>query len=169
MGLSIRLQAGDESSAELAESVAAILDETRLLGLATVDPSGSPAACNAFFAYDSECRLYILTPPSTRHIQNILRDGRVAALVADSQQTGDGGKRGLQIVGTAALAIGDELAEGLSAYRERFPATGSALASPKALEASGWESRIYVIRPGKITIFDERRFGAERWIEASVG
>lgn len=169
MGLSIKLQSADESDAALAESVTTILDETRLLGLATINPDGSPAACNAFFAYDSECRLYILTPPSTRHIQNILSDDRVAVLVSDSQQTGDGGKRGLQIAGRAALAVGEELAEGLSAYRERFPSTGTALASEEALQASGWESRIYVVRPEKISIFDERRFGVERWIEASVG
>jgi hypothetical protein len=48
-------------------------------------------------------------------------------------------------------------------------ARGKALASEDAFEASGWASRIYVIWPEVVTIFDERRFGAERWVEASVG
>jgi uncharacterized protein YhbP (UPF0306 family) len=169
MGLSVGFQAHDVSSAELAESVSAILDETRVLGLATTTAGGSPDACHAHFAYDGECRLYILTPPSTSHIQNIQRDGRVAVVVSDTQQTADGGLHGLQIVGRAAQAAGDELERGLAAYRERFPATATALASKEALEASGWDSRIYVIWPEKVTVFDERRFGAERWIEASVG
>jgi len=168
MGLSITFEANGASSSELAQSVEAILDETRLLSLATVTAVGGPAACNAYFAYDPECRLYILTPPSTGHIQNILRDDRVAVLVADTQQTGDGGKHGLQITGRAAQAVGEELTQGLAAYRERFPATAGVLASEAALEAAGWESRIYVIRPDKITVFDERRFGVERWIEATV-
>lgn len=169
MGLSATFQAHDVSSAELAESVSAILDETRVLGLATTTAGGSPAACNAHFAYDSECRLYILTPPTTSHIQNIQRDGRVAAVVSDTQQTGDGGMRGLQIVGRAAQASGQELEKGRAAYLERFPATAPALASEEAFEASGWESRIYVIWPEVVTVFDERRFGTERWIEAAVG
>jgi uncharacterized protein YhbP (UPF0306 family) len=169
MGLSVAFQASGVPSAELAESVSAILDETRVLGLATTTAAGIPAACNAHFAYDAECRLYILTPPSTDHVQNILRDGRVAVVVADTQQTADGGMHGLQIVGRAALATDGELAEGLAAYRERFPATATALASAEAFAASGWESRIYVIWPEVVTVFDERRFGAERWIEASVG
>jgi hypothetical protein len=46
--------------------------------------------------------------------------------------------------------------------------TGMGL-SAEAFEASGWESRIYVIWPEVVTVFDERRFGTERWIEASVG
>ncbi len=169
MGLSIGFQAHDVSSDELAQSVSAILDETRVLGLATTTAAGSPDACNAHFAYDAECRLYILTPPSTNHIQNILRDGRVAVAVADTQQTGDGGLHGLQIIGHAALAAGEELVQGLAAFRERFPTTATALASEEALEASGWVSRIAVIWPEKVIIFDERRFGTERWIEASVG
>jgi len=138
------------------------------LGLATIASDGSPAGCNAYFAYDSECRLYILTPPSTEHIENLLRDERIAVLVADSQQTGDGGKRGLQITGTARLASGDVLAEGLAAYRDRFPATREALASEGALDASGWESRIYVLIPEHIKVFDEQTFGVERWIDVSI-
>jgi uncharacterized protein YhbP (UPF0306 family) len=169
MGLSIAFQAHDVSNAELSESVSAILDETRVLGLATTTAAGSPDACNAHFAYDTECRLYILTPPSTNHVQNILRDGRVAVVVADTQQTADGGMHGLQIVGRAALAAGEELVQGLAAYRDRFPATATALASEEAFEASGWTSRIYVIWPERVIIFDERRFGVERWIEAAVG
>jgi uncharacterized protein YhbP (UPF0306 family) len=169
MGLSIAFQAHEVSSAELAESVSAILDETRVLGLATTTAGGSPDACNAHFAYDGECRLYILTPPATSHIQNIQRDGRVAVVVSDTQQTADGGLHGLQIAGRAAQASGDELEQGLAAYRDRFPATATALASKESLEASGWDSRMYVIWPEKVTVFDERRFGPERWIEASVG
>jgi uncharacterized protein YhbP (UPF0306 family) len=169
MGLSVGFQAHDVPSAELAESVSAILDETRVLGLATTAAGGTPDACNAHFAYDGECRLYILTPPSTSHIQNIQRDGRVAVVVADTQQTADGGMHGLQIVGRAAQATGDELEQGLAAYRERFPGTATVLASGEALEASGWDSRMYVIWPEKVTVFDERRFGPERWVEASVG
>ena len=140
-----------------------------MLGLATTSADGSPDACNAHFAYDAECRLYILTPPSTSHVQNILRDGRVAVVVSDTQQTADGGMHGIQIIGRAALAAGEGLVQGLAAYRERFPATATALASEEAFEASGWKSRIYAIWPEKVTIFDERRFGAERWIEAAVG
>ena len=169
MSLSVAFQAHGVASDELAESVSAILDETRVLGLATTTAEGTPAACNAHFAYDTECRLYILTPPSTNHLQNILRDGRVAVVVADTQQTADGGMHGLQITGRAALAAGAELVEGLAAYRERFPATAPALASEEAFEASGWESRICVIWPEVVTVFDERRFGVERWIEAAVG
>src|ERR1700683_1533678 len=79
------------SGSVLAESVARIMDSTRLLGLATSSIDGSPTVCNVYFAYDERFRIYFLTPPSSEHIKNIERDPRVAASVADTQQTGDGG------------------------------------------------------------------------------
>jgi uncharacterized protein YhbP (UPF0306 family) len=168
MSLSVRLESDDAPSDVLAKSVVDILDATRLLGLATISNDGGPSVCNAYFAYDSKCHLYILTPPSSWHVRNLIKDERVAALVADSQQTGDGGKQGLQISGIARRASGKELIRGLAIYRERFPATWEILASEATLESSGRASRIYVIVPKKIKIFDEKRFGAERWIETVV-
>ena len=168
MALSPLFQAEGVSSGEIAASVAEILDATRLLSFATISSDGAPSACNMYFAYDEDFRLYFLTPTSTEHVQNFLRDQRVAVVVADTQQTGDGGKRGLQISGVASRRSGDELAQGLAACRERFPATAKALASEAALEASGWESRIYVVIPEHVTIFDERTFGEEHWIKARL-
>jgi uncharacterized protein YhbP (UPF0306 family) len=167
MGLSIDLVGEGEASHLVEQSVLAIMDSTRLLTLATVTPEGHPSACNALFAYDSYCRLYILTPPSTEHAFNVERNGWAAVTIADSQQTGDGGKRGLQIKASARRAEGEELREGLAAYRDRYPGTRDALASEEALEESGWESRIYVIIPETIKVFDERVFGEEKWISVT--
>jgi uncharacterized protein YhbP (UPF0306 family) len=166
--LSARLQAEGFSHSVLSGSVEDILNSTRLLGLATLSADGSPDACNLYFAYDSDLRIYVLTPPSSEHGQNIGRDPRVAASVADTQQTGDGGKRGLQIMGHSEQAVGEELNYGLAAYRERFPATAAALMSEQTLLESGWESRIYLIIPELIKIFDERIFGFEQWVTAHL-
>lgn len=168
MRITANLVASDTDRDLLAESVADILSNTRLLALATVGSAGGPAICNAYFAFAASAELFILTPPSTEHVRNLTNDPRVAVAIADSQQTGDSGKRGIQVTGTGGLASGSDLLDGLAAYRERFPATRDVLASPQAVEASGMESRLFVIKPVHVKVFDERVFGAEVWISAEV-
>lgn len=168
MRLAVTLESADASSQALEESVLDILGSTRLLALSTIGDDGGPRACNLYYAHDTRCRLYFLTPPTTEHARNLERDQRVAVAVADTQQTGDRGKRGLQFVGTGSRAAGPVLDEGLAAYRLRFPATRDALRSQASIEASGMESRVYVIVPQRLKVFDERLFGEERWIDAAI-
>jgi uncharacterized protein YhbP (UPF0306 family) len=166
--ITAKLAARETDQALLADSVTDILSGTRLLALATVGPSAAPSICNAYFAFDPSFRLFILTPPATDHSTNIAHDPRVAAAVTDTQQTGDNGKRGLQIAGSAYRATGLDLLDGLAAYRERFPATREVLASSETLETSTLESRLYVIKPAFVKVFDERIFGPEVWVFAEV-
>jgi uncharacterized protein YhbP (UPF0306 family) len=162
------MDASDVLAETVVDSIRQILNGTRLLGLATVGADGAASACNAFFAFDTRGNLYILTPPTTLHARNLAQDARLAVVVADSQQTGDGGKRGLQLRGVGRLASGAELESGLAAYRDRFPAVRDTLASETSMVESGMESRLYAISPQHFKVFDEPKFGAETWIEATV-
>jgi uncharacterized protein YhbP (UPF0306 family) len=170
MGLAVRLKIETEDVTEgmVLESIASILSSTRLLSLATSFDDGTPTVCNAYFAFDEWACLYVLTPPSTDHITNLERRPAVAVSVADSQQTGDAGKQGIQMQGLARLASDEALVRGLAAYRQRFPATKDSLASAESMEKSGMESRLFVIEPRSFKIFDEPMFGEENWISATV-
>lgn len=165
MGLDIRLRVSEQDETVVAESILGILRSTRLLALSTMDSASGVWANSAYFAFDRALRLFILTPPGTRHAMNVASDSRCSVAISDTQQTGDGGKCGLQAIGECSLAGGTGLESGLAAYTERFPAVGGSLASVDSMIAAGMESRLYQIRLTAIKVFDEPRFGAETWLD----
>ena len=107
-------------------AVAELLEENRLLSMATVSPDGTPWAHNVYFCYDAELNFYFLTRPGSRHAANLANSaGQVAATVADSTQDGvPGTRRGLQFRGECRRARGEWLHRAASTFVARFPATG---------------------------------------------
>jgi uncharacterized protein YhbP (UPF0306 family) len=167
MGLSIGLRVVDAEDSAVGSSILNVLASTRLLSMSMIR-LGKPWINNAYFSFDNNLNLHILTPPSTNHATALEADSAVAIAVADSQQTGDAGKLGLQATGTCSLAEGEQLESALVEYRARFPATQSVLQSQKTIIESGMESRLYVISLDFVRLFDEKTFGNEVWIDADV-
>ena len=111
-----------------------------------------------FYAADDRFRLYFLSSPTSRHSQNIARDGRVAVTVqADGQAWQE--IRGLQIEGTANEVRGaGELAQALATFARRFDFAAGLLAGaadgPAALRGPIAGSRFYVVQPAWIRMID---------------
>lgn len=157
----------DVESSRIDRSLYQLLSLTHVASLACLRGPASgatPWICSILFAFDRGLNLYFLSPPTAEHSLAIEAWPHVAVAVADSQQTGDAGKRGIQAIGTSRRLVGTDLNPGLHAYRTRFPAALELLASEATMEASGMESRMWVIAIDEVKIFDESSFGEETWI-----
>lgn len=88
--------------------------------LATVGLNGEPQAAAVFYAVDERSRLYFLSSPRSRHIQNLERVPRVAATIqADHQPWRE--ICGLQLEGTVRqLTNPAELVRGAAVYVSTF-------------------------------------------------
>lgn len=148
-------------------SLDAILRSTTLFSVATVKAGNISHIHTAFFCYSPNLNLYFLTPPTTQHSRNVEKNPSIAVSIFDSHQKPSDKKRGLQILGNCRLAIGKDFSEGIVLYSKRFNWT-RVIESPQDLIKAGFESKLYVIKPSSIKIFDEVIFGEEKWVTVNV-
>ncbi|MFB6191020.1 MAG: pyridoxamine 5'-phosphate oxidase family protein [Candidatus Nanohaloarchaea archaeon] len=141
------------------DSISNILQENRLCTLATVSPDSEAHAATAFYAFDDELNLYILTPPETEHGQHLEKNSSIALSIYDSHQQFSSEKQGLQFFGTAEKA---EPEEALEIYRERFPDVEQFASEPG--DVKELDSCFYRIEPERFKLFDEPEFGTETWV-----
>jgi uncharacterized protein YhbP (UPF0306 family) len=136
------------------DRVLSVLQETTTLVLATRMPDGTPRATPLFFAVHESLKLVFLSDDGSIHSRNLRRAPEVA--VALYPQESDWRKlRGLQMMGTAALAGADAEAA-RQAYTQRF---GFVTELTQALAAS----QIYAFVPTWIRLIDNRRkFGFQQ-------
>lgn len=146
---------------EARESVENILKENKLLSMATASEN-KPHINTAFYAAEG-LKLYIFTPPETVHGQNLEENLGIAVDIHDSHQEWSDEKKGLQIFGTAEKKNTEKA---LRTYSEKFPAMRELATELEELQQ--YDSELYMIRPEKIKIFDEPRFGKETWINVNV-
>lgn len=103
------------------------------LTLSTVNADGSPHACDLFFVRSEDERLYFLSDPATRHVENLLREPRVSVTV-HGRAHGWQDIRGVQIAGDAGRVNDDaERARALDLYLARYPFVRQWLGSVKEL------------------------------------
>jgi len=146
------------------ESVSAILSEVNLCAVAVADSAGSWIA-SMYYAAKNSRELFVLTPPASRHARAWHLNPTVAVAIYDSTQAFEGMKRGLQLlVDVKEVATTDAL-DALTAYGQRFPSMKEWLSGPDDFEHI--ESRFFQLTVLRAKVFDEPRFGAEMWIEAS--
>lgn len=165
--ISVPLTHPTYSSKLLLQSVNEIFAATRLFSLSTVNKD-TPFNCVMFLAYDSGLCLFFFSEPRTQHVQNILANGRVAGVVADSRQTWEHPRRGIQFGGTARAVEPSETEHVVDLYHRRYPG----FRRWKKTEPSGEELpvsvRPFVIRPRWIKLFDEKLIGHETWIQLEL-
>lgn len=154
----------------LRATVDAYLAERHALSLATIGPGG-PWAASLYFVHDETFRLYFVSAPHTRHIQQLGDEARVAATInedyADWREI-----RGVQLAGTCAL-LQDEVARqaALARYVAKFAFLQQILARPdhpdrklgELLLAAG----VYCISPTRLLYLDNRRGFSQR--QALIG
>lgn len=156
---------------KLNASIRSIVSSTRLCSMASISGKGDtpvPWINNAYFSYTDHI-LYFLSEPHTEHVKNLIANPVIAVSIADSQQTGDDGKRGIQLSGTARLVDdGNELGAALKSFGSRFGDFGAAFPDVNALKASGMQSRFLEVTVSEIKVFDETTFGPETWITVKI-
>ena len=141
----------------LAEAARRLLDASTLCAISTVAEGGRAHVNTAYFAWSAELDLVWLSEPHAKHSQNIRRNGSAAIAVFDSAQTWGKPDRGIQLFG-AAQETDDEHAEAV--YAARFP---------QYRRGRFGAYRLYVLRPRRVKLFDERELGAATFVTARVG
>lgn len=159
----MRLLEKEYSLEDTRESIIEIAGRNELLALATVSEDSKAFNATAFYVFDQELNFYILTEPDTDHAQNLEENSSISLSIYDSNQEWSDEKKGLQVFGEAEeLSEEEMISEAFKLYTERFPGLKEFVSAPKDL--SEIDSKFYVIRPERIKVFDESRFGKETWI-----
>lgn len=150
------------------KSIGEILSATILLSVASVKAGKKSWIHTAYYAYSPKLRFYYLSPPSAQHSKNIDQNQSVAVSIFDTHQNPTDKKRGLQLFGICRRAIGEEVAEGLRVYSERFEWLSQYIKAPADFDKGILESKLYIIIPHTIKLFDEAVFGEEKWVIVSL-
>lgn len=156
------------SDKQINQSLNKILKSNVLFSMASIKESNESWINTAYFAYSDKLTFYFLTPPTAQHSKNVEENNSVAVSIFDSRQVVTGKKRGLQIFGICRRAKGEEIYEGIKIYGKRFSAFAAGIKRPEDFETNKMESRVYVIVPHTIKIFDEVIFGEEKWVTVTL-
>jgi len=171
MMIALKLRFGNKqySDEKINKSLSAILDSNVLLSMATIKNKKESYINTVYYAYSNSLNFYYLSPPSAEHSKNLEKNTSVAASIFDSaQKLPTAKKSGLQIFGESKLAKGKELLEGLSLYAARYVWIVKYIKSPKDFFKRIIESKLYIIKPETIKIFDETTFGNEVWVTVTI-
>lgn len=152
----------------IVQSLNKILSGNTLLSMASIRAGKESWIHTAYYAYSPKLSLYYLSPPSAEHSKNIESTSSVAVSIFDTHQNPEGKKRGLQMFGQCRRAIDGEIVEGLKLYTERFSWITKYIRTPEDFDKGILESKLYIIIPHTIKIFDETIFGEEKWVTVSL-
>lgn len=153
----------DYSLEKAMESLHRIAEENELLALATVSENSEAFNATAFFAFDDEFNFYILTEPETNHGRNLEENSSISLSIYDSSQQWSDEKKGFQVFGEAEkLEEEKKISQAFKIYTQRFPGLKEFVSGPEGMD--GIDSEFYLIRPERIKIFDEPKFGKEIWL-----
>jgi len=143
-----------------------LLEDNKLISIATLDVEGLPYSNTAFFArVPGRPALVIFTEPEKNHSRNIEARPNFSATVFDSTQMGSP-LRGLQLVGTARRLGGADAQAAYLAYSGRFEWLADTTDDYSDVERK-FNSRFYEFLIVNARIYDETRFAAEQIVDAT--
>lgn len=154
----------------LNKSISSILKSNLLCSMATIKQDGKNSQSwinTAYFCFNPKMDLYFLSPPHTMHSQNVTANKSIAVAIYDSHQV-EGGKQGLQIFGECERAQTTTLIDGYVQYAKRYPDLKGVIKGPEDFAKNIIESKLFIIRPNQVKIFDEPTFGNEVWVVANI-
>ncbi len=139
------------------------LNATFFCALSTIGDDG-PWVNPVYFAYDKQLRLYAISQLSSKHMQNILKDPKVAVAIFSTDQKPGGDVLGLQLSGTARLLRDDEVAAACEVYYNRggVPAAPSGQSDPTQHMGDAAVWKFFQIVPDEVYVFDSETFGEQR-------
>jgi uncharacterized protein YhbP (UPF0306 family) len=147
------------AATRLASVAQRLLDASTLCAIATIAPGGRAYVNTAYFASTDYFEIVWLSHPDAQHSRNIAANGSAAVAVFDSTQTWGNPDRGIQLFGSARVAGGRTRGSAEALYARRFP-------DYRAAELSAY--RLYVFRPRRVKLFDERALRAGVFATAKV-
>jgi uncharacterized protein YhbP (UPF0306 family) len=151
----------EPTRAAVTDALRDILGATRLLTLATVSPTGEAHVNIAFFAFDDEFRIVILSPETTEHARHLKHNASAAVTVFDSRQDREP-RRGVQLFGTMAVLDDAAANRALACFGERFPEIGAAASPTEVFER--FHGRFFGLVPARAKVFDETRLIAGDYV-----
>ncbi|MBI3955630.1 hypothetical protein HY339_00040 [Candidatus Gottesmanbacteria bacterium] len=168
--ITLQMAFHDENVADesINKSLDTILSSNTLLSMASIKDGTESWIHTAYYAYSSKLSLYYLSSPSAQHSKNVEQSQSVAVSIFDTHQNPTDKKRGVQLFGTCHRAVGGEVAEGLRLYTERFSWLANYIKEPRDFDKGTLESKLYIITPRTIKLFDEAVFGEEKWVIIDV-
>ena len=156
------------SDNKIRDSIEAIINSNTLLSMASIKDGKESWINTVYYAYDPQLIFYFLTSPTTQHSKNIEKHPSVAVSIFDTHQNPTDKKSGIQLFGSCHRVVDEEVAEGLRLYTERFTWLANYIKEPKDFDKGILESKLYVITPHTIKLFDEVIFGEEKWVIVSL-
>ena len=141
----------------------ACLKSTEYCCLGTVDLQGTWSN-PVYFSWDREKNLYFISQPSSRHLQNLVRDSRLSVAIYSTNQSTFGDVIGIQLEGHAEiLAEAQDIERAYqSYYGRRYPETGISEdhSQKEYLDHPAWQ--FVRITPKQIFYFNTEIFGEAR-------
>jgi uncharacterized protein len=141
------------------QQVLDFLAEHKLMAVAT---SGDfPWIASVYYSFDRDLNLYFLSAPSTLHCKQIEKNNRVAVSIADSHQEVSKLKKGLQISGIVEQISGmAKVKHALSLWKSSLGVNDPEI-TYENMVSKIVKGRMYVIKPLRIKLFDQRLFPVE--------
>ena len=136
-----------------------LLDASPLCAIATVSPGSRAHVNTAYFAWSPEFEIVWVSDPGARHSRNLSANATVALAVFASDQAWGESDRGIQLFGSTDEAKGNIAERAEEVYASRFQ---------RAREVAQTDYRLYVFRPRRVKLFDERALGAGVCVTAKV-
>jgi len=119
-----------------------------------------PWAATVMYAYDNDLNIYFLSKISTRKVQNVLANSKVAATI--NEVTGGIGKvRGIQLEGECQMVGRFEGARIYALFLKKYFWLKDYIPSAKQMFSKAISDRLFKITPKKIYYLDDERFGPE--------
>lgn len=135
------------------------LGRHKLMSLATYGQH--PWIANVYYTFDEDLNLYFLSSPTTLHCRQITKNPEVAVSIADSSQSVDSLKRGLQLYGVAKQISGmGKIRHALNLWKSSLGISKKELSYENMIR-DVVNSRIYKVIPKKIKLFDQELFPVE--------
>jgi uncharacterized protein YhbP (UPF0306 family) len=143
----------------MATLVAELLDASALCAIATVAPGSRAHVNTAYFAWSPDFDIVWMSEPNARHSRNLRANKTVAIAVFDSGQTWGEPDRGIQLFGSADEAQGRAVERAAALYASRFQ---------RGREFDLTAYRVYLFRPRRLKLFNERALGGGVFVTAKV-
>jgi uncharacterized protein YhbP (UPF0306 family) len=157
--VTIRRSGGRVAARRLATIAQSLLDASTLCAIASVARGTNAYVNTAYFAWSDDLDVVWVSHPDAQHSRNVDGNGSAAVAVFDSAQTWGKPDRGIQLFGAARQATGRGQAAAEALYARRFP-------DYRPTDFSAY--RLYVFRPRRVKLFDERALGAGVFVTAKL-
>lgn len=136
------------------ELILSFLAEHQLMTLATY--GDFPWIASVYYTFDSDLNIFFLSDPSTLHAKQISQNPKVSAAIANSQQSINKPKRGLQLYGIAEQISGiAKVQHALKLWK-----TNLGVVNPK-LTIKAVKGSMFKITPKRVKLFDQNLFKVE--------